>query len=65
MSRLAFAPTPRATRAARTIWTAIQRGRRLRATIRELHGLNDRTLKDIGLRREDIEAVVREICRHR
>lgn len=74
MPRPAFAATSRAPRAAvlsrlleaaRKIWTRLQRERRLRATIRTLHGLNDRTLKDVGLRRGDIEAVVRDRCRTR
>lgn len=74
MPRPAFAPTSRATQAAvlsrifeavQSLWTTLQRERRLRATIRELHGLHDRALRDIGLQREDIEAVVRDRCRNR
>lgn len=34
----------------------------MRATIQTLQGLKDRTLEDIRLRREDIEAAVREKC---
>ena len=73
MPRLALASTTcpaRATtlsrllEAVQSVWTRLERERRLRATIRELHGLNDRTLRDIGLQREDIEAVVRDRCRH-
>jgi len=40
--------------AARIAWDAVQRKRRLRATIRTLHGLDDHSLKDIGLERHDI-----------
>ncbi len=74
MPRPAFAPTSRAPRAAvlnrvfgavQSVWTTLQRERRLRATIRDLHGLNDRALRDIGLQREDIEAVVRDRCQNR
>ncbi len=54
---------PCAIEAARRVCMALERERRLRATIRELHGLNDRTLKDIGLQREDIEVVVRDRSR--
>lgn len=54
----------RITEAVRLTWKAIETERRLRATIRELHVLNDRTLRDIGLERADIEARVRERRRH-
>lgn len=37
---------------------ALRQGWRLRRTIETLHALDDRTLADIGLRREEIEAVV-------
>lgn len=40
-------------------WRDYQRRRRLRATEHLLHGLNDRTLKDIGLHRSEIHAAVR------
>lgn len=72
MPRLAFAPGSRprtATPPGRLaaflcrIWNAAQREHRLRATIRTLHGLNDRTLRDIGLHRGNIEDVVRARCR--
>jgi uncharacterized protein YjiS (DUF1127 family) len=51
--------------ATRRVWMALEREHRLRTTIRELHGLNDRALRDIGLHREDIEAVVRDRCHNR
>ena len=41
-------------------WNQVQKARRLRATIRTLHRLNDHSLRDIGLERDDIERVVRE-----
>lgn len=74
MPRLAFASASRPgraaalnfiLRAARTAWTMIQRELRLRATIRTLHELDDRSLRDIGLQREDIERAVRDRCRNR
>lgn len=73
MPRLALTPATHPTRAAlwhrlpetaRQVFTDLERERRLRATIRDLRALNDRTLKDIGLQREDIAAAVRDRCRH-
>jgi uncharacterized protein YjiS (DUF1127 family) len=43
----------------RTLWNRIQTERRLRATIHTLDGLNDDSLRDIGLERHDIGSVVR------
>jgi uncharacterized protein YjiS (DUF1127 family) len=37
---------------------ALRRGWRLRRTIETLRGLDDRTLDDIGLRRDEIDAIV-------
>ena len=68
MLRLALVTTPRlpapslARRSAEHLkgwWLAYRRNRRLRATIHTLHGLDDRTLGDIGLDRSEIESVVR------
>ncbi len=39
-------------------WAAWRRRRRLKATARILHGLSDRTLKDIGVERSEIDSVV-------
>ena len=44
---------------------ALRQGWRLRRTIETLRALDDRTLTDIGLRRDEIEAVVRGRSRHR
>ncbi len=41
-------------------WRWFDRERRLRATVYTLHDLPDRTLRDIGLDRGDINARVRE-----
>ena len=45
--------------AIRTLWRRVQNERRLRATIFTLHRLNDHSLRDIGLERDNIEPVVR------
>ena len=45
-------------------YAAIDRVRRYRRTVDQLHRLNDRTLRDIGLSRDDIEHVIREQSRH-
>ena len=45
--------------AARALWNRIQEERRLRATVRVLHRLNDDSLRDIGLERDTIGTVVR------
>jgi uncharacterized protein YjiS (DUF1127 family) len=47
------------------IFETLRHGWRLRRTIETLHALDDRTLADIGLRREEIEAVVRAKARRR
>jgi len=73
MSATAYAPTSRPPHshrpaslgarlfaALRSGWDRLERRRKLRATIHTLHGLPDRTLKDIGLDRSQIESVVRE-----
>jgi uncharacterized protein YjiS (DUF1127 family) len=44
-------------------WDQVQKARRLSATINTLHRLNDHSLRDIGLERDDIERVVRERSR--
>jgi len=41
-----------------TAWASWRRKRRLKATARILHGLSDRTLKDIGVERSEIDSVV-------
>jgi uncharacterized protein YjiS (DUF1127 family) len=48
-----------------SLFGALRHGWRLRRTIETLHALDDRTLDDIGLRREEIEAVVRAKARRR
>jgi uncharacterized protein YjiS (DUF1127 family) len=40
-------------------WLHFRRERRLKATINGIRGLDDRTLKDIGVDRSEIEAIVR------
>jgi len=37
-------------------WQGYQAGRRYRKTVRTLHGLDDRTLHDIGVHRSEIES---------
>ena len=48
----------RAAMAARSAWQGYRQRRRLKDTIITLEGLDDRTLKDIGLDRSEIESVV-------
>jgi uncharacterized protein YjiS (DUF1127 family) len=43
----------------RTLWNTFRKERRLSATMRTLHRLNDHSLRDIGLERDNIEPVVR------
>ena len=43
----------------------LQRERRLRRTVETLSALDDRTLADIGIRREEIHRAVRERARRR
>ena len=43
----------------RMLWNKLQKERRVRSTVSRLHRLNDRTLRDIGLERDNIEPVVR------
>ncbi len=45
----------------RALAKAIVRAHKRRATIRDLMALDDRTLKDIGVRRDDIYSVVEEL----
>ena len=42
-----------------TLWNRFHDARRLRATIRTLHRLNDHSLNDIGLERGNIESMAR------
>ena len=46
-------------------WNRFRRERELRATVETLHRLDDHLLRDIGLRRGDIEAGVRRLARCR
>src|SRR5262245_57290653 len=45
--------------AACTLWSAAAKARARRRAERELHALDDRSLRDIGLSRSEIEAAVR------
>ena len=45
--------------ATRTLWNSFQKERRLSATMRTLHRLNDHSLRDIGLERGNIESMAR------
>ena len=45
--------------AACTLWGAAAKARARRRAARELHALDDRSLRDIGLGRSEIEAAVR------
>ncbi len=46
-------------------WQQLLREYRRRATARVLHGLEDRTLRDIGLTRSEIDSIVRDPARER
>jgi uncharacterized protein YjiS (DUF1127 family) len=48
-----------------SLFEALRHSWRLRRTAETLQALDDRTLTDIGLRRDEIEAVVRGRSRHR
>lgn len=48
--------------ALRIWWERLDEQRRIRVTINALHALDDRSLKDIGLERGDIEAAVNRRC---
>jgi uncharacterized protein YjiS (DUF1127 family) len=54
--------THRISAIARTWWHSYRQKRRVRATVRILQGLDDRTLKDIGLDRSEIESVAGSGC---
>jgi uncharacterized protein YjiS (DUF1127 family) len=49
----------------RALWKRMQEERRVRSTLWTLHRLNDHTLRDIGLERDNIEPVVRSGSRGR
>jgi uncharacterized protein YjiS (DUF1127 family) len=51
--------TGRLVAATRALWNSFQKERRLSATMRRLHRLNDHSLRDIGLERDNIYPVVR------
>lgn len=68
MTHVVFSPAARPTKvlligrlvaATRTLWNRFHDARRLRATIRTLHRLNDHSLNDIGLERGNIESMAR------
>ncbi len=68
MTHVVFSPAARPTKvlligrlvaATRTLWNSFQKERRLSATVRTLHRLNDHSLRDIGLERDNIGPVVR------
>jgi uncharacterized protein YjiS (DUF1127 family) len=50
--------------AARSWWIAYANWRLERFAVRKLRSLSDRELKDIGIQRSSIEAVVRGVDRH-
>ena len=68
MTHVVFSPAARPVKvllidrlveATRTFWNNFQKERRLSATVRTLHRLNDHSLRDIGLERDNIGPVVR------
>ena len=68
MTHVVFSPAARPTKvlligglvgATRTLWHSFQKERRLSATVRTLHRLNDHSLRDIGLERDNIGTVIR------
>ena len=68
MTHVVFSPAARPTKvlligrlvaATRTLWNSFQKERRLSATMRTLHRLNDHSLRDIGLERGNIESMAR------
>lgn len=46
-------------------WQALRRWQRIRSTMRELGALEDRTLRDIGIDRSEIESVARTAAKDR
>lgn len=58
-------PLGRVAAALRALLTAIDEARRVRRTMRMLHGLSDHALHDIGVARGEIEAVARGQSGHR
>ncbi len=68
MTHVVFSPAARPAKvlligrlvaATRTLWNRFHDARRLRATIHTLHRLNDHSLNDIGLERDNIDLVAR------
>jgi uncharacterized protein YjiS (DUF1127 family) len=68
MTHIVFSPTARPAKmllmsrllaATRTLWNDFWKEQRLKVTIRTLHRLNDHSLRDIGLERDNIGPVVR------
>ncbi len=68
MTHIVFSPAVRPAKimligqfvaATRTLWNSFQKERRLSATMRTLHRLNDHSLRDIGVERDNIGPVVR------
>ncbi len=68
MTHVVFSPAARPAKvlligrlaaATRTLWHSFQKERRLSATVRTLHRLNDHSLRDIGLERDNIESMAR------
>ena len=68
MTHIVFSPAARPGKAShisrlvavtRSLWKDFRKEQRLRATIRTLNRLNDHSLRDIGLERDNIGPVVR------